>query len=75
LVGTFFCVLPVGFLAHAFVSEDQVRDESGAVQTDLVVPWLLGEGNLLGVYAGAFFLTGLAAAAMSSLDTVLLVAA
>lgn len=39
------------------------------------MPWLLGEGSLLGPVAGAFFLTALVAAAMSSLDSVLLVAA
>lgn len=74
---TYLAVLPVGFLAHGFVgSSEAFRDASGRVDTDLVIPWLLGsEGNLLGPIAGAFLLTTLCAAAMSSLDSVLLVAA
>ncbi len=74
---TYLCMLPVGFLAHAFVpSADMFRDASGVIDTDRIVPYLLGpEGNLVGPVAGAFFLTGMIAAAMSSLDSVLLVAA
>lgn len=76
LFTTYLCVLPVGFLAHAFIaSRDRFVAASGKIDTDLVVPYLLGEGNVLGPVAGAFFLTGLVAAAMSSLDSVLLVAA
>ena len=71
---TYLCVLPVGFLAHAYVPADVVT-QAGKVQTDQVVPYLLGPANILGPVAGAFFLVGLAAAAMSSLDSVLLVAA
>lgn len=70
-------MLPVGFLAHAFIRSPRiVENADGKIETDLVVPYLLGpELNLLGPYLGAFFLTGLVAAAMSSLDSVLLVAA
>lgn len=72
----YFCMLPVGFLAHAFVpSVEWFQNADGVIKTDRVVPYLLGEGNILGPVAGAFFLTGLIAAAMSSLDSVLLVAA
>ena len=71
---TYLCMLPVGFLAHAYITRDVVS-ENGQVQTDAVVPYLLAEVNILGPVLGAFFLTGLAAAAMSSLDSVLLVAA
>jgi SSS family transporter len=75
LLVTYLCVLPVGFLAHAFVPSGELLIE-GAVDTDLVVPQLLGgASDLLGPIGGAFFLTALVAAAMSSLDSVLLVAA
>ena len=62
---TYLTMLPVGFLAHAFTaSPDRFHDLSGHIDTDLVIPWLLGpEGNVLGPVAGAFFLTVLVAAA------------
>jgi Na+/proline symporter len=74
---TYLGMLPVGFFAHAFVgSENVMNNSTGRIDTDLVIPWLLGsEGNLLGPVGGAFFLPALVAAAMSSLDSVLLVAA
>jgi len=71
---TYLCMLPVGFLAHAFVPPEAVS-EKGRIATDLVVPYLLAQVDVLGPVLGAFFLTALAAAAMSSLDSVLLVAA
>lgn len=72
---TYLCMLPVGFLAHAYVPTTVVLQD-GVVESDKVVPALLGdEINVLGLVFGAFFLTALAAAAMSSLDSVLLVAA
>jgi len=75
LMTTFMCMLPVGFLSHAYVPEQQVRDAAGKIDTDKVVPYLLSEADVLGPVLGAFFLTGLIAAAMSSLDSVLLVVA
>ena len=73
---TYLCMLPVGFLAHAFVPSADYFAEAGQINTDRVVPYLLGpDGNVLGSLGGAFFLTGMIAAAMSSLDSVLLVAA
>ena len=78
LFATYLLMLPVGFLAHAFVTPEQLKlkGEAGRALTDSVVPHLLGgEVSLLGPVAGAFFLTGLVAAAMSSIDSVLLVAA
>jgi len=67
---TYLFVLPVGILAHAFVPVGL------DLQTDEVVPWLLSsDGHVLGSVAGSLFLTALVAAAMSSLDSVLLVAA
>ncbi len=75
LLLTYLLLLPVGFLAHAMVDPDELIGANGAVDTDQVIPYLLGPGNLLGTVGGAFFLTGLIAAVMSSLDSVLLVAA
>jgi sodium/proline symporter len=70
LFATYLFVLPVGLLAHAFVPDGM------DLKTDEVVPWLLSsEGHVLGTVAGSLFLTALVAAAMSSLDSVLLVAA
>ncbi|MCP4171000.1 MAG: hypothetical protein GY758_09545, partial [Fuerstiella sp.] len=67
---TYLFVLPVGLLAHAFVPAGL------ELQADEVVPWLLSsDGHVLGTIAGSLFLTALVAAAMSSLDSVLLVAA
>ena len=72
---TYLFMLPVGLLAHAFVAPE-VFSDGGQIQTDRVVPYLLSsEVDVLGPVLGAFFLTALAAAAMSSLDSVLLVAA
>ena len=77
LMLTYLCLLPVGILAHAYApSADAFRNQAGKIQTDEVVPYLLGgDHNVLGSVLGAFCLTGLVAAAMSSLDSVLLVAA
>jgi SSS family transporter len=74
LMVTYLCMLPVGFLAHAYVPAEAVSD-SGGIHADRVVPYLLGSAGVLGPIGGAFFLTALVAAAMSSLDSVLLVAA
>ena len=72
---TYLFMLPVGLLAHAFAAP-AVFSTGGRIQTDRVVPYLLSsEVDVLGPVLGAFFLTALAAAAMSSLDSVLLVAA
>ena len=76
LFATYLVMLPVGFLAHAFVTPAELGGGTGTSLTDSVIPHLLGpEVSLLGPLAGAFFLTGLVAAAMSSIDSVLLVAA
>jgi SSS family transporter len=80
---TYLLILPVGFLAHAFIPETTTVVDANGVphlektikRSDEVVPYLLGTVNVLGPVAGAFFLTALVAAAMSSLDSVLLVAA
>ena len=76
LFTTYLVMLPVGFLAHAFVTPEDLGGGTGKSLTDSVIPHLLGpDVGLLGPLAGAFFLTGLVAAAMSSIDSVLLVAA
>ena len=69
LFATYLFMLPVGFMAHAFIPPE------AQLKGGQVVPYLLGTVKVLGPIGGAFFLTGLAAAAMSSLDSVLLVAA
>lgn len=75
LVGTYLCLVPVGFLAHPFVEPAALDAGDGRIDTDRLVPYLLGPANVLGTVGGAFFLTGLIAAVMSSIDSVLLVAA
>ncbi len=66
---SYFCLLPLGAMARAIVEPDAIAD------TDQVVPYLLGPGGLLGPIAGTLFLLVLVSAAMSSIDSVLLVAA
>ena len=66
---TYLCLMPVGVLAHAIIPEAAISD------SDNVVPYLLGSANLLGPVLSSLFLLVLFSAAMSSLDSVLLVAA
>jgi SSS family transporter len=68
---SYTCLLPVGAFARTIISLDAVG-ESG---TDQIVPYLLGEANLLGDFTSTLFLLVLVSAAMSSIDSVLLVAA
>jgi len=75
MLTTYLTLLPVGFLSHAVIKPDYLIGFDGKIDTDRVIPFLLGPYNLLGVAGGAFFLTGLIAAVMSSIDSVLLVAA
>ena len=64
-----FCLLvPVGLLARRVLGHG-IRD------TDLVVPELLSNGQIFSEGTGAFILLAMVAAAMSSLDSVLLVMA
>jgi len=67
---TYFFLLPIGLLARVFGVPAEV-----AARTDAIVPWLLGDAQILGPVAGAVVLTALLAAAMSTIDSVLLVAA
>ncbi len=66
---TYFCLLPIGAFAHALAP-------AGAIQhSDQIVPYLLGTAELFGPLLSSCFLLVLVSAAMSSLDSVLLVAA
>ena len=66
---TYFCLLPLGAMARAVLEPAAITD------TDSVVPYLLGPGDVLGPFVGTLFLLVLVSAAMSSIDSVLLVAA
>lgn len=66
---TYMCLLPLGAFAHALIPADAIDD------TDLVTLYLLNTLEVLGPTLSSFFLLVLLSAAMSSLDSVLLVAA
>ncbi|MEC8075609.1 MAG: hypothetical protein VX122_05605, partial [Pseudomonadota bacterium] len=61
------CLYPIGVYAHLLL--DNVQD------TDLVVPLLVNDASIFPPWAGDFLFVAIVAAAMSSLDSVLLVAA
>ncbi|WP_420635124.1 sodium:solute symporter family transporter [Candidatus Palauibacter sp.] len=67
-LGVYTLLLPIGLYAHAVIG-------SGLAESDLVVPTLLGEAGILPALPSAFILVAMLAAAMSSLDSVLLVMA
>ncbi|HET6202780.1 MAG TPA: hypothetical protein VFI25_08260 [Planctomycetota bacterium] len=67
---TYLLVLPLGLFARALDLPPEV-----AAHTDRIVPHLLGPGRVVGPTVGAFLLCAFLAAAMSSADSVLLVAA
>jgi Na+/proline symporter len=69
IVVTYVCLLPIGALAHLQIPLEKITD------TDDVVPQLLSQTHIFGPILGSLFLLVLASAAMSSLDSVLLVAA
>ena len=62
-----FCLFPVGLYAHLLLD--------GVTDTDLIVPRLVAEGQVFPPLVRDFLLVAILAAAMSSLDSVLLVAA
>ncbi len=66
---TYVCMLPIGALAHALIPPDAISD------SDRVIPYLLANTQVLGPTLSSVFLLVLLSAAMSSLDSVLLVAA
>jgi SSS family transporter len=61
------CLYPIGVYAHLLL--DNVQD------TDLIVPLLVSDGSIFPLWAGDFLFVAIVAAAMSSMDSVLLVAA
>ncbi len=65
----YLCLLPLGAMARTVLSDGTIDD------TDQLVPYLLGPGNIFGELGGSLFLLVLLSAAMSSIDSVLLVAA
>ncbi len=70
---TYACLLPVGALARTIVPPEMAATITA--DTDQLTPYLLGQAEILGPTASSFFLLVLLAAAMSSLDSVLLVTA
>ena len=62
-----FCIFPIGLYAHLLL--DGVQD------TDLIVPTLVNDPSVFPVWAADFLIVAIVAAAMSSMDSVLLVAA
>jgi SSS family transporter len=61
-------ILPIGLYAHAILG-------SGMPESDLIVPTLLGQADILPAFPAAVIVVAMLAAAMSSLDSVLLVMA
>ncbi|MDH3734765.1 MAG: sodium/solute symporter [Gemmatimonadota bacterium] len=61
-------ILPIGLFSHAILG-------SGMTESDLVVPTLLGQADILPAFPAAIIVVAMLAAAMSSLDSVLLVMA
>ena len=61
------CLYPIGVYAHLLI--DNVQD------TDLIVPMLVNDVTIFPLWAGDFLFVAIVAAAMSSMDSVLLVAA
>lgn len=66
---TYLSLMPLGAFAHALIPPDVISD------SDQVIPYLLGTAGLFGPVMSSLFLLVLVSAAMSSLDSVLLVGA
>ena len=66
---SYLCLLPLGVLARG------ILEESAVAETDAIVPALLTNPNITAELAAAVILTALLGAAMSSIDSVLLVLA
>ncbi len=67
LLLVYACLFPLGFLAR------RIAGEVPALES--LVPWLVFERGILGAWLGPLFMVALVAAAMSSLDSALLVVA
>jgi len=61
------CLFPVGILARALLD--------GVVDTDMVIPTLINDPGIFPLWVADFLVIAMVAAAMSSMDSVLLVAA
>jgi len=66
---SYLCLLPIGVLARGLLADGSVAE------TDAVIPALLTDPQVTGQVAAAVILTALLGAAMSSIDSVLLVLA
>lgn len=66
---TYICLLPVGLIARAYEIPPEI-----AKRSDAIVPYLLGESALFGSVFGPIILAAIIAAAMSTVDSVLIVA-
>lgn len=62
-----FCLYPIGVYAHLLLT--------GVTDTDLIIPTLVNDSAVFPLWAGDFLFVAIVAAAMSSMDSVLLVAA
>jgi SSS family transporter len=62
-----FCLFPVGVLARGLLD--------GVADTDLVIPTLINDPGIFPLWVADFLVIAMVAAAMSSMDSVLLVAA
>jgi SSS family transporter len=62
-----FCIFPVGIYAHLLME--------GVTDTDTIVPTLVNDPSVFPIWAADFLIIAIVAAAMSSMDSVLLVAA
>ncbi|MEM7099521.1 MAG: sodium/solute symporter [Pseudomonadota bacterium] len=67
LIVVFGCLFPIGVYSHLIL--DNVQD------TDRIVPTLVADPTVFPIWAGDFLIVAIVAAAMSSMDSVLLVAA
>jgi Na+/proline symporter len=70
IAATYLFLLPIGLLARIYDVPAEV-----AARSDAIVPWLLADAQIVGPVAGTIILTALLAAAMSTIDSVLLVSA
>jgi len=62
-----FCLFPIGLYAHFLLD--------GVTETDMIVPTLVNDRSVFPLWVGDFLIIAMLAAAMSSMDSVLLVAA
>ena len=61
-----FCIFPIGLYAHLLIE--------GVTDTDVIVPTLINREAVFPIWASDFLILAIVAAAMSSMDSVLLVA-